>query len=247
MAGHSKWKNIQHRKGRQDAIRGKIFAKLAREIYVAARMGGIDPETNHSLRLAISRAKANNMPNDNIDRALKKAAGTQGGQEYERIVYEGYSPGGAAVLVETLTDNRNRTAADMRHLFSKRGGNLGEAGCVAWMFERKGRFTIKRDETGMDEEEVMLLAIELGAEDVVTTEEMFEITTSPELFLEVKSGLEQADLNLYEQEVTMVPESMILLSGDEAVKSIELMEALEEHDDVQQVYANFDLEDGELE
>lgn len=241
MAGHSKWKNIQHRKGRQDAIRGKLFAKLAKEIYVAARQGDADPNHNQRLRLAISKAKANNMPNDNIDRALKKAAGGGDGQNYEEIMYEGYGPGGIAIMVEALTDNRNRTAADVRHIFSKRGGNLGEAGCVSWMFARKGLLSIHLVAADLDEEQVVLTALESGVEDFETNDGIMEMTTVPDQLEEAKNALEQAGIVVDEAEVTFVPENKIYLDGELASEVVDLLEALEEHDDVQNVFANIDV------
>jgi YebC/PmpR family DNA-binding regulatory protein len=246
MAGHSKWKNIQHRKGRQDAIRGKIFAKLAREIYVAARMGDKDPANNQKLRMAINKAKAQNMPNENIERAIKKAAGGGDGKNYEHITYEGYGPGGFAVMVEALTDNRNRTAADVRHIFSKRGGNLGESGCVSWMFERKGILTLSKEENQMSEEEILLFALENGADDFESTEKGYEITTSPESFEQVREALEEKGLKLTSAEVTFVPSNKVQIKGDTVKDMLSLMEALEDHDDVQNVYANFEVDDEEL-
>jgi YebC/PmpR family DNA-binding regulatory protein len=247
MAGHSKWKNIQHRKGRQDALRGKLFAKLAREIFVAAREGGPDPNNNQRLRLAIAKARSQNMPNDNIERAIKKATGENGGNNYEHIVYEGYGPGGVAVMVEALSDNRNRTAADMRHIFSKRGGNLGESGCVAWMFDRKGLLVIDRSQTDKDEEDILAVALEAGAEDFQTTDQTYEITTDPESFEEVKNALEAEGLTFTTAEVTMVPQNTVQLLGEDVPKMLALMEALEDHDDVQNVYANFDISEEEME
>ncbi|SFJ41366.1 YebC/PmpR family DNA-binding transcriptional regulator [Thermoflavimicrobium dichotomicum] len=246
MAGHSKWKNIQHRKGRQDALRGKIFAKLAREIYVAAKQGDKDPANNTKLRLAIAKAKAQNMPNENIERAIKKAAGGNSSEQYEQITYEGYGPGGIAVMVEALTDNRNRTAADIRHIFSKRGGNLGETGCVSWMFERKGLLVLDRSEVNMDEEELLLLALESGAEDFETTEKAYEITTAPEKFEEVKQALEEAGLTFTTAEVTFIPSNKVHVQGEIIKDVFNLIEALEDHDDVQNVYTNFDIDDDEL-
>lgn len=247
MAGHSKWKNIQHRKNRQDAARGKIFTKLSREIFVAARQGGGDPDTNQRLRLAINKAKAANMPNDNIDRTLKKALGEMEGAAYEEVTYEGYGPAGVAVLVDVLTDNRNRAAADIRHIFSKLGGNLGEAGCVAWMFSRKGSLTVDRDKTDMDEDSAMMLALEAGAEDFVPSAESFDITTSPEEFEAVKEALEAEGLSFSAAEITMVPQNTVQLTGEDASKMLKLMDALEDNDDVQNVYANFDIDDSQME
>ncbi|WP_124727110.1 YebC/PmpR family DNA-binding transcriptional regulator [Staphylospora marina] len=247
MAGHSKWKNIMHRKGRQDALRGKLFAKLAKEIYVAARLGDKDPANNQRLRLAIAKARAQNMPNENIERAIKKASGGEGGKDYESITYEGYGPGGVAVMVEALTDNRNRTAADVRHMFSKRGGNLGEAGCVSWMFHRKGLLVINREAAaGKDEDELLMAALESGAEDFEATERGFEITTSPEAFEDVKQALEAEGIVFETAEVTFVPENRVEVSGETVRDILSLMEALEEHDDVQNVYANFVIDDEEL-
>ncbi|PTX55319.1 YebC/PmpR family DNA-binding regulatory protein [Melghirimyces profundicolus] len=247
MAGHSKWKNIQHRKGRQDALRGKLFAKLSREISVAAREGGGDPAQNQRLRLAISKARSQNMPNDNIERAIKRGTGEEGGGNYEAVTYEGYGPGGAAVMVEALTDNRNRTAADMRHIFSKRGGNLGESGCVAWMFDRKGFLRIDRESAGLDEDEMMLKVLEAGAEDFEATEDSFEITTSPDQFEEVKNALENEGIRFSTAEVTQIPQNTVDLTGDDVKNMLQLMEQLEDHDDVQNVYSNFEIDDAELE
>ncbi|MFO7290501.1 MAG: YebC/PmpR family DNA-binding transcriptional regulator [Bacillota bacterium] len=247
MAGHSKWKNIRHRKGRQDALRGKLFAKLAREIFVAAREGGGNPDNNQKLRLAIAKAKSQNMPNENIERAIKKATGESGGKAYERVTYEGYGPGGVAVMVEALTDNRNRTAADMRYIFSKKGGSLGEAGCVAWMFERKGHLTIDRNSTDKDEDEVLMLALEAGSEDFQVSGDSYEITTAPEDFEAVKNALEKNGFSFTTAEVTMIPQNTVSLTGEEASKMIALLEALEDHDDVQNIYSNFDIDEDEME
>lgn len=241
MAGHSKWKNIQHRKGRQDAIRGKLFAKLSREIYVAARSGDPDPDNNHQLRLAVAKAKAQNMPNENIERAIQKAMGGSDDTQYESIVYEGYGPQGVAVMVDVLTDNRNRTAADLRHIFSKRGGKLAVNGSVSWMFARQGELVISRADLPLDEEELLLLALDLGAEDYSSHEEEIEIITTPENWADVKAGLESEGVRFTRAEVTMVAQENVILEGEELMRVIELIEALEEHDDVQNVYANFDM------
>lgn len=246
MAGHSKWKNIQHRKGRQDAIRGKMFAKLSREIMVAAREGGADPGQNQRLRLAVTKARSQNMPNDNIERAIKRGTGEEGGSNYEAVTYEGYGPAGAAVMVEALTDNRNRTAADIRHIFSKRGGNLGESGCVAWMFERKGFLRIERNTTDAEEDEVLMLALEAGAEDFEATPDAFEVTTAPENFENVKNEMETEGFHLSTAEVTMIPTNTVEISGESVPKILGLIEALEDHDDVQNVYANFNIDEVEL-
>ncbi|ASB88090.1 YebC/PmpR family DNA-binding transcriptional regulator [Bacillus sonorensis] len=238
MAGHSKWKNIQRRKNAQDAKRGKIFMKLAKEIYVAAREGGPDPESNASLRLVIDKAKNANMPNDNIDRAIKKAAGNQDGSNYEEITYEGYGPAGVAVMVKCLTDNKNRTATNVRTAFSKNGGSLGETGCVSYMFNRKGYIVIEREELETDEEEFMLEVIDLGADELETSDELFEIYTEPEQFEGVKKGLEERGYQAATAEITMIPQTYAEV--DEAVqeKIEKLVDALEDDDDVQEVYTN---------
>jgi YebC/PmpR family DNA-binding regulatory protein len=242
MSGHSKWANIKHKKGRMDAIRGKITTKIGREITVAVRLGGSDPTGNMKLKLALAKAKANNIPKDNIQRAIQKGLGSLDGSNYEELTYEGYGPGGVAVLVEILTDNRNRTAADIRHLFSKHGGNLGESGCVAWMFNRKGLFVVDK-ESGVNEEELMMLVLDAGAEDFESEDTSFEITTAPEDFEQVQAALEKNNIPTSVAQITMVPETTIELGGDEARKMLKLMEVLEDHDDVQEVYTNFDIPD----
>lgn len=247
MAGHSKWKNIQHRKGRQDAIKGKIFTKLAREIYVAARSGDKDPNSNHQLRLAIAKAKIQNMPNDNIERAIKKASGEGDGKVYESITYEGYGPEGIAVLVEALTDNRNRTAADVRHAFSKRGGNLGESGCVSWMFKRLGVIVIDKESVSQDEDEMELLLLNLDPEDIEITESAYEVLTLPDRLEETQQVIEQEGIPIESAEVAMVPENKITIQGESIKKILDLIDTLEEHDDVQAVYTNFDADDAEME
>lgn len=240
MSGHSKWANIKHKKGKVDAIRGKITTKISREITVAVRMGGPDPTGNMRLKLALQKARENNIPKDNIQRAIQKGQGALDGSNYEEIVYEGYGPGGTAVLLEVMTDNRNRTVADIRHLFSKNGGNLGESGCVSWMFKKKGLITVDK-ETGIDEEELMMLALDAGAEDMSTEENQFEITMTPEEFPQVLQALENRNIVTSMAQVTMIPETTINLTGDDAAKMLKLMEALEDHDDVQEVYSNFDI------
>jgi YebC/PmpR family DNA-binding regulatory protein len=246
MAGHSKWKNIQHRKGRQDAMRGKIFAKLGREIYVAARQGDKDPAHNQRLRLAIIKAKAQNMPHDTIQRALKKAAGSGDGKEYEEILYEGYGPGGIAVMVETLTDNRNRTAADMRHIFAKHGGSMGETGCVSWMFDRKALFTMDRATTSLDEDTLVMHALENGADDFEMTEKGYILTTAPAAFAQTKQAFEHMGVRFRSAEITFIPTNKVYLQEGKAIREIlHLMEALEDHDDVQDIYANFDVDEEE--
>lgn len=246
MAGHSKWKNIQHRKGRQDAARAKAFTKISKEIYVAARNGGGDPNTNMSLRAAIQKAKDVNMPNDNIERTIKKATGDLEGITYEEITYEGYGPGGVAVLVEVLTDNRNRSAAEVRHIFSKNGGNLGESGCVSFLFTRKGEIMIDREEYSGSEDELMLVALDAGAEDMETEEESFTIYTAPDDLEQVRTGLEANNIPIASAEVTMIPSTTVNLTGDDAVKMVKLMEMAEDSDDIQNIYANFEIDEAEM-
>ncbi|GMB07491.1 YebC/PmpR family DNA-binding regulatory protein [Thermolongibacillus altinsuensis] len=240
MAGHSKWKNIQRRKNAQDAKRGKLFMKLAKEIYVAAKMGGGDPSSNSSLRLAIEKAKAANMPNENIERAIKKATGNQEHTNYEEIKYEGYGPGGVAVMVTCLTDNKNRTASNVRVAFSKNGGNLGETGCVSYLFDRKGLLVIAREDLNIDEDEMLLQAIEAGADEMETTEDSFEIYTSPENFEEVKNALAAQGFTFASAEITMIPKTYTTLTGDDLTKMLRLIDMLEDDDDVQEVYHNLD-------
>lgn len=237
MAGHSKWNNIKHRKGAQDAKRGKIFQKMSREIYVAAKSGGADPGMNPTLRLAIESAKRVNTPNDVIQRALDKATGANSDEHYEEVVYEGYGPGGVAVLVYTLTENRNRTGPNIRVAFNKNGGNLGESGSVAYMFNRKGRILIERT-AEMDEDEVMMIALEAGAEDIESSEEGFEIITEPQAFEEVKDALEEAGLELATAAVEMVPTIEAELTDEQSEAFEVMIDALEDDDDVQNVYHN---------
>ena len=246
MAGHSKWANIKHRKGAADAKRGKIFTRLIKEITVAARMGGGDIEGNPRLRAAVTTAKTVNMPKDNITRAIKKGTGEIEGEVYDEILYEGYGPGGVAVLVECMTDNRNRTVADIRHYFAKSNGNLGESGCVAWMFDKKG--TIQVEKSGISEEELMDLALEAGAEDVVEEDSGFQVLTAPEEFETVREALEQAGVTMGDAEVSMVPKNTIEVTDENVAKSLmKLLENLEDHDDVQNVHANFDMDDSLME
>lgn len=240
MSGHSKWANIKHKKGKMDAIRGRVTTKIGREIMVAVRMGGADPTGNMRLKLALEKAKANNIPKDNIQRAVQKGLGSLDGSNFEEITYEGYGPGGVAIMIEVMTDNRNRTAADIRHLLSKYGGNLGESGCVSWMFKTKGVFVVEK-ETDIGEEELMMLALEAGAEDFKNNDDEFEIITTPDDFEKVQSALKISNVLTAVAQVTMVPETTVELAGDDAVKMMKLSDALEEHDDVQEVYANFDI------
>ncbi len=246
MSGHSKWSTIKRKKGANDAKRGKIFTKLIKEITIAARMGGGDPEGNPRLRSAITAAKGENMPKENIDRAIKKGTGDLDGAVYEEILYEGYGPGGVAVLVETMTDNKNRTVADVRHFFAKSGGNLGESGCVGWMFDKKG--TISVDREGINEEELMDLALDAGAEDVIEEGDSFQIVTAPESFNDVVDQLEKNNVKLAEASLSMVAQNNIEVTEEKTARSLlRLLENLEDHDDVQKVHANFDIADDLME
>ncbi|HHX40934.1 MAG TPA: YebC/PmpR family DNA-binding transcriptional regulator [Armatimonadetes bacterium] len=246
MAGHSKWHNIRLRKGAQDARKGKVFTKLAREIIVAAKEGGGNPDMNGRLRLAIEKARDASMPVDNIKRAIQRGTG-EGGEavNYQEMVYEGYAPGGTAVMVSVLTDNKNRTVADLRSIFSRNGGSLGETGCVAWMFEQKGVISISTEQ--VEEDALLEIALEAGAEDVRTEEDTFEVLTSPESFSQVKDAIVAAGLQPTSAEVTMLPNSTVSLGGKEAEQVLRLLDMLDDHDDVQQVYANFDISDRDLE
>ena len=239
MSGHSKWSSIKHKKAATDAKRGKIFTKLIKEITVSARMGGGDVDANPRLRAAIQAAKSENMPKDNIERAIKKGTGELEGVNYEESVYEGYGPGGAAVLIESLTDNKNRTVADIRHIFSKAGGNMGESGCVAWMFDKKGYIAIENK--AVDEEALMEAALDAGAEDIREDDSNFEVITAPEDFETVKSAIDSASIPYLVAEVTMLPQTTTYLKGREAEQMVKLMEALEDCDDVQKVYTNADI------
>ncbi|MEE9220668.1 MAG: YebC/PmpR family DNA-binding transcriptional regulator [candidate division NC10 bacterium] len=239
MSGHSKWAGIKHKKAKVDAQRGRLFTRLIREVTVAARIGGGDPTGNPRLRDAIDKAKAGNMPQDNIARAIKKGTGELEGVTYEDCVYEGYGPGGVAVMVEAVTDNRNRTTAEVRKIFSRLGGNLGEAGCVGWMFDKKGLIQVTAK--GVDEEQLLAVALEAGAEDVRSEEQTFEVVIAPKDFGSVKTALEQAAFPIEHAEITMVPQSTIRVEGKTAEQVLRLVDGLEEHDDVQQVYGNFDI------
>ncbi len=239
MAGHSKWANIKYRKMKEDAKRGRIFTRLTREIIVAAREGGGDPETNPRLRTAIAAAKAANMPKENIEKAIKRGTGELPGVTYEEVTYEGYGPGGVAVIVEAITDNRNRTVSEVRYIFSKHGGSMGETGCVSWLFEKKGVITIKAQ--GLSEDDVLMVALEGGAEDLKVEDDTFQIITAPEDFEKVKEALERAGLPIEEAEVTLVPKNVVKVEGEKAEKVLKLMEALEGLDEVQKTYANFEI------
>ncbi len=239
MSGHSKWSSIKHKKAATDAKRGKIFTKVIKEITVAARMGGGDIETNPRLRTAVQAAKAENMPKDNIERAIKKGTGELEGVNYEEISYEGYGPGGAAVLVESLTDNKNRTVADIRSIFGKNGGNLGENGCVAWMFDKKGYIVVER--SAVDEDTLMETALEAGAEDIREDDSNYEVITEPGEFETIKEAIDTASISYIDAEVTMLPQNTTNLTGKEAEQMVRLMEMLEDCDDVQKVYTNADI------
>lgn len=241
MSGHSKWSTIKRKKAKVDARRGKLFTRLAREIIVAARQGGGDPESNPRLKVAIQRAKEANIPNENIQRAIQKGTGELSGENYEEMIYEGYGPGGVAIMLEIMTDNRNRTAGEIRHLFSRHGGNLGEAGCVSWMFEKKGLIVVEKDV--LDEDELMLIALDAGAEDIKAEDDSFEISTAPADFEQVRHALVAKGIPVAEAHITMIPQSTVKLTGKEAEQMMRLIDALEEHDDVQELYANFELED----
>jgi YebC/PmpR family DNA-binding regulatory protein len=244
MSGHSKWSTIKRKKGANDAQRAKIFTKIAREIIVAVKAGGPDVENNSRLKDIIAKARSNNMPNDNINRTIKKAAGSTDGDNYENITYEGYGPNGVAVIVETLTDNRNRTAADVRHYFDKFGGNLGQTGCVSFSFDRKGIILIEKDPS-IDEDAVTMDALEAGADDLEIEEECFEITTTPEAFSSVREALE-GKYTLSSAEISMIPQTMVDLTDEKQVQLMEkLLDALEDNDDVQEVYHNWNMPEEE--
>ena len=243
MSGHSKWAQVKHKKAAVDAKRGKIFTRIVKEISVAARLGGGDPDGNPRLRTAIEKAKEVNMPQENIKRAIMKGTGELPGMTYEETVYEGYGPGGTAILLDVLTDNRNRTVSEIRHIMTKHGGNLGEAGCVGWMFEKKGYILVEK--TNIDEDSLMSIALESGAEDLKNDpgEDSYEIITAPEDMNKVKISLEAAGVSLSLAEITMLPRSYISLDGKSAEQMIRLIEALEEHEDIQNVYTNVDIPD----
>ncbi|GAB6035456.1 YebC/PmpR family DNA-binding transcriptional regulator [Fundidesulfovibrio butyratiphilus] len=239
MAGHSKWKNIQVRKTAQDAKKGKVFTKVTKELMLAAKAGGSDVNINARLRSAIAAAKAVNLPKDKIDQAIKKGSGELGGAAFEEIVYEGYGPSGVAILVEAATDNRNRTVAEIRHILSKGGGSLGESGCVAWMFEKKGLINLPRDK--YDEDQAMEAALEAGGEDVTDQDDSWEVSCPPEDFEAVRQAFESAGVAVESAEVSMVPKTTVDVDAETGRKLMRLMDALDDNDDVQRVYANFEL------
>jgi YebC/PmpR family DNA-binding regulatory protein len=240
MAGHSKWSQIKRKKAVTDARRGQLWTKLLKEITVAARMGGGDASGNARLRTAIQDSKASNVPSDNIDRAIKRGTGELEGVSYEEVAYEGYGPGGVAILVEGLTDNRNRTVADLRHLFSKNGGNLGDSGCVAWMFQKRGFFVVEKE--SMSEEEFMELALELDVADISIEDETYEIYSEPDDFASIREQLEERQVPLVARELAMLPKNRVGVDAEKAPVVLRLMEALEEHDDVQHVWSNFEID-----
>lgn len=246
MAGHSKWHNIRAKKSKMDAKRGKLFTKLAKEIQVAARNGGPNPETNIRLRVAIEKALAANMPKENIERAIKKGTGELGSEHIEEVTYEGYGPGGVAILVEAMTDNRNRTAGEIRHIFSKYGGSLAEAGAVSWIFERKGVINIKISDVE-NHDEFILDVIDAGAEDVKEEDGLLEIVTDPKDYTVVLDFLKDKGIVIEHSEITYIPKNYVFVSGETAQKVLKLISILEEHDDVQNVHANFDISQADLE
>lgn len=245
MSGHSKWSSIKHKKGRMDAQRGKIFTKLIKEITVAARDGGGDSSANPRLRTAIQAAKDANMPSENIDRAIKKGTGELPGVRYEEFTYEGYGPNGVALLVEAMSDNKNRTTADIRHIFTKYNGRLGEAGCVAWIFEQKGYIIV--DQEKCDEDILYSIAIDAGAEDIQSEDGSYEVITAPSDFEGVRQAIVDKGIEYIQAEISKLPKNLVKLDGDEARKTLRLVEALEDHDDVQKVFANFDIDESIME
>ena len=243
MSGHSKWSTIKRKKGAADAKRGAAFTQVSKDITLAAREGGGDPEMNPALRLAIKKAKIANMPSTNIERAVNKGTGNLPGVKYENYIYEGYGPGGVAIMMEVMTDNKNRTVPDIRHIMSKNGGNLGEAGCVNWMFEKKGTITLIK--AGLDEDTILEKSLELGADDFESENDVIEITTSPEAFGDVSNGLEKEGFEI-EGEVGLTPVNSVNVSGSDAKQLLLLLEKLEDHEDIQKVYSNFDLDESEI-
>lgn len=248
MSGHSKWATIKRKKGATDAARGRLFTRLIKEITIAARSGGGNPDGNPRLRLAIQTAKQSNMPADNIKRAVQKGTGELPGIAYEEVTYEGYGPGGVAILVDVVTDNINRAVSEMRHVFSRNNGNLGQAGSVAWMFHKKGTISIPKNgqKSNVSEDDILTIILDAGADDMQTEGEEYTITTSPHSFEAVKKALEDKGIVLENSSLQMVPQNTVKVAGKEAEQTLKLMEALEEHDDVQNVYANFDIDEKEL-
>lgn len=242
MSGHSKWANIKNKKGKQDALRGKIFTKIGKEIAVAVKEGGSNLDANSRLRDAVAKAKANNMPSDNITRAIKKAAGELGAVNYETITYEGYGPGGTAVIVEALTDNRNRTASEVRHAFDKFGGNLGTTGCVSFMFEKKGLIVVEKSDD-IDEDELMMDTLDLGAEDFSSEEDVYEIITAPEDFSSIREGLEAKGISFISAEISMIPSTTTEIQGSDVTKFLKMIDKFDEDEDVQSYWHNAEFEE----
>ena len=241
MSGHSKFANIKHKKERNDAKKGKVFTIIGRELVIAVKEGGPDPANNSKLRDVIAKAKANNMPNDTIERGIKKAAGDSNADNYERITYEGYGPGGIAIIVETLTDNKNRTAADVRSAFTKGSGNIGTPGCVSFMFEQKGQIIIPKEDFDMDADELMMLVLDAGAEDFEEEEDCYEVLTDPDSFSEVRENLEKQGIPMEEADITMIPQNYVKLTDETALKNLQrTLDLLDDSDDVQNVYTNLD-------
>lgn len=241
MSGHSKWATIKRKKAKVDAARGRVFTQLGKEIILAAKAGGGDPDNNLRLKNAVAKAKEANIPNDNIQRAIMKGTGELGSGNFEEIVYEGYGPGGVAVMLEIMTDNRNRTAGEIRHLFSRYGGNLGESGCVSWMFEKKGLIVVEKD-TGVDEDDLLLAALDAGAEDVKSEDDIFEIITDPDSFEMVREELSGKGIKLSEADVSMIPKTTVKIEGAQEDQMMKLLDALEDLDDVDEVYSNFETD-----
>ncbi len=245
MSGHSKWATIKHKKAATDAKRGKAFTKIIRELSIAARTGGADPNTNPRLRTAIAAAKNENMPNDNIERAIARGAGTMEGEQLEEVMYEGYGPGGVGMLVQVVTSNRNRSAGELRHLFSKNGGNMAETGAVGWMFHRKGDIVVPKE--AADEDTMMSLVLDAGAEDLNDDGSAWEVTTPPEAMEKVREALVKAGITPASAEVAWIPQNYVKLTGAQAQQMLRMVENMEDHDDVQHVYANFDIDEKEIE
>ncbi len=245
MSGHSKWHSIKHKKGAADAKRGKIFTRIIKELTVAARAGGGDPDANPRLRTIVAEAKANNMPAENIKRAIRRGTGEEPGMSYEEAIYEGYGPGGAALIIDVLTDNKNRTVGELRHLLTKHGGNLAEANSVAWMFSKKGYIVVEKRK--VDEETLMSAAIDAGADDLRDDEDTWEVLSAPEAFPSVHEAVKKLGIEPEAAEVSMLPQNYVKLEGKAAQQMVRLMEAIEEHDDVRHVWSNFDIEEKEIE
>jgi YebC/PmpR family DNA-binding regulatory protein len=244
MSGHSKWSTIKRKKGKKDAERGRIFTRLIKEITTAARQGGGDENSNARLRAAVIAAKAANMPQANIDRAVKKGTGELPGVVYEEKTYEGYGPGGVAIMIDALTDNTNRTTSDVRHILTKYQGNMGELGCVSWMFEKKGLMAVNRSDC--DEDRLMEVVVDAGADDITTEDDVYEIVTSPESFANVKEALDQQQIQTVSAEITMIPKTTVKVEGKQTEQILKLMEALEDNEDVQQIYSNFDIDEKDM-